>query len=127
MSDPTGPQLCLTAEINDLPMVEWPFSAEQVAEGAPTAIGAVLWRSPDRSAAAGFWRCDAGTFTRTYPWTEVATILAGAATVTTSDGDEHELHPGTVLVLPVGTTATWTIPASIQKAFHLSADEPLPV
>ena len=116
----------IAAELADLELVEWPLSPEQVVSGSPGAEGAITWRSADRTAAAGFWRCRAGAFQRTYPWTEVATVLAGAATVTAA-GAERRLVPGTLLVLPVGITATWSIEDSVEKAFHLSAADPLPV
>ncbi len=115
-----------TATFADVAFVDWPFAPDQIDEGAPRASGAIVWRSADRTSAAGFWECTAGRFSRTYGWTETAVILSGSALVQTRDA-AYPLAPGSLLVLPAGVTASWTIEERVQKAFHLVAGGPLPV
>jgi uncharacterized cupin superfamily protein len=114
------------AAFDDTVLTDWPLNPNEVKHGAPRARGAVVWRSTDETRAAGFWACSAGAFVRNYAWTETALVLSGSATVSTPEA-EQRLEPGALLVLPVGITASWSIQDSIQTAFHLAADIPLPL
>jgi uncharacterized cupin superfamily protein len=112
------------ANLDDAALTDWTLEGDQIDAGAPSARGAVVWRSTDETRAAGFWVCSSGAFSRTYAWTETTLILDGSAVVTTADG-EHRLEAGALLVLPVGISASWEIPEQVQTAFHLAADTPL--
>lgn len=118
-------QACATT-IDTAELADWALTPEQIDAGNPHPRGAIVWRSSDRTRAAGFWECTAGRFSRTYPWSETAVILSGSAVVKTVDA-EHRLQPGSLLVLPLGIRASWIIEDRVEKAFHLSGDGPLPI
>lgn len=105
-------------------LAEWPLAAEQKVEGDPRPQGAVTWQSADGRQLAGFWKCSPGAFSRTYLWTEVAFVEGGRATIE-HDGDPIRLEPGSLLVLPAGTTAVWRIEEEITKSFSVVADDPI--
>jgi uncharacterized cupin superfamily protein len=126
MTDAVARSSAVAAAYDEPALTDWPFNPDQVDHGTPIARGAVVWRSTDETRAAGFWECSAGGFWRTYAWTETAVILSGSAVVRTPE-TEHRLESGSLLVLPVGVTASWLIPDHVRKAFHLAADVPLPV
>jgi uncharacterized cupin superfamily protein len=104
----------------DARLTDWAVTVDPAHEPRPHAQGAVVWRSSDGTAVAGFWECTPGRFSRTYPWTETAVFLSGLAVVEVG-GVDHRLSSGALLVLPVGVTATWTVVEHVRKAFHLNA------
>jgi uncharacterized cupin superfamily protein len=78
-----------------------------------------------RTAHAGVWECEAGTFTadRTH-MAEVCTIVSGRAIlVTEGSSDHHEVGPGSLFVLPRGWRGTWVVTERIRKTYVMLSDE----
>lgn len=79
-----------------------------------------VWVSDDGLLETGVWECSPGTFTATRDgYDEVATILAGSATVVDSLGVTIEIGPGSVIVTPAGWTGTWTVHETLRKTYVL--------
>ena len=98
----------------DLP----PAAPKPTSSTGQTETSVTLWKSVDEAVELGVWECSPGTFTaRRDGYDEVAQILFGAATVTTTDGHTVELGPGSVLVTPAGWTGTWTVHELIRKTY----------
>ena len=77
-----------------------------------------IWISDDGLLETGVWECSPGTFTATRDgYDEVATILAGTATVTDSQGGTIDVGPGSVIVTPSGWTGTWTVHETLRKTY----------
>ena len=68
--------------------------------------------------AVGIWDCTPGSWTVTDRQdTEVSTILAGRGRITDSDGEQQEIGPGDVLVLPLGWSGRWEILEPLRKVY----------
>lgn len=79
-----------------------------------------------RTAHAGVWECEAGTFTadRT-DMAEVCTIVSGRGVIVTEGSlDRHEVGPGSVFVLPQGWRGTWVVTEQIRKTYVMLSDQP---
>lgn len=72
--------------------------------------------SSDGQTSVGIWECTPGRFPVVRDGSHsFMYVLSGEATVTGTDGDRHELRPGSVLVEPDGWTGEWEIRATIRK------------
>lgn len=69
----------------------------------------------------GIWECRPGGWPVVdRPDTEVAFILAGAATITdSSTGIAHEVAAGDLLVLPPGWSGRWDVHETVRKVYAI--------
>lgn len=70
----------------------------------------------------GVWECTPGG------WpvvdradTEVATIISGAATLTSADGSKQALSAGSVVTLHKGWTGRWDVTETLRKVYVIVA------
>jgi uncharacterized protein len=83
-------------------------------EGHP--IEGIRELSNDGRTSVGIWECTPGRFpVRRDGSHSFMYVLSGEATVVGSEGDRHELRPGSVLVEPDGWTGEWEIRTTIRK------------
>lgn len=74
------------------------------------------------SGRSGIWECTPGRFDSARNGdTELMYFLAGAGTITTSDGTVHDIRPGVVLVAPDGWRGTWDIRETVRKVYTIWA------
>ncbi len=67
---------------------------------------------------AGVFQSTTGVVEITFPFTEHATILAGAVTITDSDGEEHTYQPGDSYFIEQGAVVRWEVRGErVQKSF----------
>ncbi|MDF1608537.1 cupin domain-containing protein [Hoeflea sp. YIM 152468] len=81
-----------------------------------------LWASEDGASKVGVWECTPGRFSadRTQS-SEICHILSGTATVVSSQGgDERQIGPGDLLVLPLGWQGEWTIHQKLRKTYVIT-------
>ncbi|WP_417417300.1 cupin domain-containing protein [Hoeflea sp.] len=81
-----------------------------------------LWASADGVTQIGVWQCTPGRFSadRTKS-SEICHVLSGSATVVGKHGgDERNIGPGDVLVLPLGWEGEWTIHEQLRKTYVLT-------
>jgi uncharacterized cupin superfamily protein len=78
-----------------------------------------------RTAHAGVWECEAGTFTADRAdMAEVCTIMSGRAIIITEgSSDHHEVGPGSLFVLPRGWRGTWVVTEQIRKTYVMLSDQ----
>ena len=68
----------------------------------------------------GVWECTQGSFSMTYPFNELATIIEGEITLTFPDGSEHRFGPGDTHFSQKGDRVTWTIHSEkVRKTFFI--------
>ncbi len=85
-----------------------------------TESALTLWESPDQLTEVGVWECSPGTFTAFRDgYDEIAHILFGSATMTTEDGVETNLGPGSVIVTPSGWKGTWVVHETVRKIYTI--------
>ena len=65
------------------------------------------------------WESDPRTFECKYDKREICLILAGDATLRTSDNNIYYIKPGDLVTLPKDLFCIWTINKSIRKHFRL--------
>jgi uncharacterized cupin superfamily protein len=70
----------------------------------------------------GIWECQPGGWPVVdRPDTEVASIVAGRATITDeSTGVAHEVTAGDLVVLPPGWTGRWDVTETVRKVYAIS-------
>jgi uncharacterized cupin superfamily protein len=96
--------------------------------GAPADLGGkVLEGNPRISAridyqregvTAGIFQATTGVVEVTFPFTEHATILDGAVTITDADGTEHTYRPGDSYLIEQGAVVRWEVRGKrVQKSF----------
>jgi uncharacterized cupin superfamily protein len=99
----------LTTTLDDLPLDEC-----TVLTGAPTAglatVGALA------GVEVGVWELTPGTVTDTEV-DELFVVVAGAGTVTFSDGESIALRPGILVRLDAGDQTTWVITETLRKVW----------
>jgi uncharacterized cupin superfamily protein len=78
-----------------------------------------------KTAHAGVWECDAGTFTADRAeMAEVCTIVSGRAVIATEGtSDRRDIGPGSLVVLPRGWRGTWVVTEQIRKTYVMLSDE----
>lgn len=86
----------------------------------------VLWTSPDNTVSIGVWECTPGTFTATRNgYSEVAHIISGRCTLTTSSGETTEHGPGDLVVTNEGWAGTWVVHETVRKLFVIHRGMPV--
>ncbi|WP_033287817.1 cupin domain-containing protein [Amycolatopsis jejuensis] len=86
--------------------------------GAPVEAFRVLHK--DSGGRSGVWECTPGRFASARNGdTELMYFLAGAGTITTDDGQVHDIGPGVVLVAPDGWRGTWDIRETVRKVYTI--------
>ena len=77
-----------------------------------------------KTAHAGVWECEVGTFTADRAeMAEVCTIVSGRAVIATEGtSDRHDVGPGSLLVLPRGWRGTWVVTERIRKTYVMLPD-----
>lgn len=92
----------------------------EIKSGNPRQRERLDYGSPETPLMVGVWECTQGSFTLTYDFNELATILEGNITITFPDGSEHNFGPGDTHFAHKGDTATWTIHSEkVRKAFFI--------
>jgi uncharacterized cupin superfamily protein len=67
---------------------------------------------------AGVFQATTGVVEVTFPFTEHATILDGAVTITDADGTEHTYRPGDSYLIEQGAVVRWAVDGErVQKSF----------
>jgi uncharacterized cupin superfamily protein len=67
---------------------------------------------------AGVFQATTGVVEVTFPFTEHATILDGAVTITDADGTEHTYRPGDSYLIEQGAVVRWAVDEErVQKSF----------
>jgi uncharacterized cupin superfamily protein len=77
--------------------------------------------APELGSSVGVWECRPGGWPVVdRPDTEVAYILAGAATITDdATGVEHRITAGDLLVLPPGWSGRWDVTETLRKVYAI--------
>ena len=92
----------------------------EIVSGNPQQRERLDYGSPETALMAGVWECTQGSFTLTYSFNELATILAGKITITFPDGSDHSFGPGDTHFAQKGDTVTWTIhTGKVRKSFFI--------
>ncbi len=100
----------------ELPSV---ISMHPVVEGPETAVEVVV--ADDAGGFCAVWEAQPGVYPRVKDKRGSAMlILAGDAVVTDGDGTPHEVHEGSVLVLPYRWEGQWNIRRTIRKVYIYS-------
>jgi len=78
-----------------------------------------------KTAHAGVWECEAGTFTADRAeMAEVCTIVSGRAVIATEGtSDRRDIGPGSLVVLPRGWRGTWVVTEPIRKTYVMLPDQ----
>jgi uncharacterized cupin superfamily protein len=77
--------------------------------------------STDGNEQSGIWECTGpAKFTWHFASDETVYILDGQVHIDYDDGHKRTLTPGSVAFFPAGSKASWHIPHSVKKSFHLS-------
>lgn len=114
------PRIEAAAVIDRLTLAEQRVNPEWILEGNPSFRGVVYAHSPDDRTFSGIWQCVGPTRLRWhYDLDETVYILDGAADVE-HDGKIQLLRPGSVAFFPAGSTAVWSVPDHVKKAFASS-------
>lgn len=93
---------------------------DPVLAGEPVESARVLHR--DQAGRSGVWECTPGRFDSARNGdTELMHFIAGEGTITTTDGQAHEIRPGVVLVAPDGWRGTWDIRRTVRKVYTIWA------
>ena len=67
---------------------------------------------------AGIFQATTGVVEVTFPFTEHATVLDGAVTITDADGTEHTYRPGDSYLIEQGAVVRWEVHGErVQKSF----------
>lgn len=70
----------------------------------------------------GVWECTPGGWPVVdRPDTEVATIISGAATLTSADGAKQALAAGSVVTLHKGWSGRWDVSETVRKVYVIVA------
>jgi uncharacterized protein len=81
--------------------------------------------SNDGRTSIGIWECTPGRFPVKRDGSHsFMYVLSGEATVRGTEGDQHELRPGSVLVEPDGWTGEWEIRSTIRKVSVVTRTRP---
>lgn len=77
--------------------------------------------APEANGNIGVWECQPGGWPVVdRPDTEVAYILAGAATLTDdATGTAHEIAAGSMVVLPQGWSGRWDVTETVRKVYAI--------
>lgn len=105
-----------------LPPEAWPAledEGDEILAGTPQQSGRVDRGDVDRGPAAGVWSCTPGRFRSHYTCSELCSILDGAATIETSDGQAHRFGPGDSFFVEQGETVVWHVLETATKSFML--------
>lgn len=95
-----------------------PHSPKPTSIDGQTETSTTIWESFDGHVETGVWECTTGTFTAFRDgYDEIAHIVSGSATVTSSDGVVVEIGPGSILVTPSGWRGTWTVHDTVRKVY----------
>jgi uncharacterized cupin superfamily protein len=114
------PRIEDAASVERLALEEQHVNPAWILEGHPSFRGVVYAHSPDDHTFSGIWQCDGPTRLRWhYDLDETVYILDGAAEVE-HDGRIQLLRPGSVAFFPAGSTAVWSVPDHVKKAFASS-------
>ena len=98
----------------------------EIVSGNPQQRERLDYGSPESPLMVGVWECTQGSFTLTYTFNELATILEGNITITFPDGSEHNYGPGDTHFAQKGDTATWTIHSEkVRKSFFIYTGDQL--
>lgn len=104
------------SDANTMPLP--PHAPKPTSLDGQTESIASIWKSEDGVVETGVWECTPGTFTASRDgYDEVAHVVSGTATVTSTAGDVIALGPGSTLVTPAGWTGTWTVHETIRKIY----------
>ena len=81
-----------------------------------------FYDADDGSVAAGVWECAPCKMDiDSYPVNEMMTIIAGALTMTNSEGVEETFGPGEVVFVSKGSKMTWHITERLSKYYMTSS------
>ena len=107
------------------PLVE-SYPKMEILAGDPRQSGRLDVASDDGTVYAGVWECTKGSFRIEYPFTELATILAGRIVVTHETGERHELSAGDSFLVHQGETVTWDVVEDMRKSYFLIVASAVP-
>jgi uncharacterized cupin superfamily protein len=92
----------------------------EIISGNPRQRERIDYGTAETPLISGVWECTQGSFSLTYDFNELATILEGQITLTFPDGSEHNYGPGDTHYAQKGDRATWTIHSEkVRKAFFI--------
>lgn len=112
--------------LEPLPPLTESYPTMEILAGDPRQSGRLDVAGEDGSLYAGVWECTRGSFRVTYPFTELATILAGHIVVTDDTGGRHELRVGDSWLVRQGETVTWEIVEDMRKSYFLFIEAEVP-
>jgi len=106
----------LAAELE--PLGAWPPGVEPIS-GAPEAFALELFN--DGHVQSGIWECTPGSFpSRRAGCCELMHFVAGAATITDTDGTVRDIRPGAMVFVPDGWQGTWQIRTTVRKTYTIT-------
>ena len=71
----------------------------------------------------GIWQVTPGGFDAFHgAYVEFMHFVAGEATITTADGQVHEVRPGIALTVPSGWRARWEVRQTVRKTYVIVRD-----
>jgi hypothetical protein len=108
------------------PLASSPINKDWILEGAPEASSAILSRSEDQTACTIMWSCTPGKFRWIYDFDETIHFLEGVVVIDDGAGPRR-LGPGDVVFFPVGTSAVWTVEATVRKLAFCRKALPAPI
>jgi uncharacterized cupin superfamily protein len=103
-----------------------PINKNWILEGSPKARSAILSRSEDQTACTIMWSCTPGKFRWIYDFDETIHFLEGVVVIDDGAGPRR-LGPGDVVFFPAGTSAVWTVEATVRKLAFCRKALPAPI
>ena len=92
----------------------------EVVSGTPRQRERLDYGTDASALMTGVWECTQGSFSLTYPFNELATILEGNITISFPDGSEHSFGPGDTHFAQKGDRVTWTVHSEkVRKTFFI--------
>lgn len=112
--------------LEELPPLTESYPTMEILAGDPRQSGRADVVADDGNVYAGVWECTKGSFRIEYPFTELATILAGQIVVTHENGERHELGVGDSFLVHQGETVTWEVVEDMRKSYFLFVQAAVP-
>ncbi|MGX5653357.1 cupin domain-containing protein [Geodermatophilus nigrescens] len=112
--DTTATARLLAADVSTGSLTPLPLPPATVRAGDPAAAQRTLVRLGDTEV--GVWELSEGTVTDVED-DEVFLVIAGAGSVTFSDGSAITLRPGTAVRLVAGDRTVWTVQQRLRKLY----------
>lgn len=111
------------ANIASAVLEPWPIPKDQIVAGSPSASGAVL-HTGERDTGCGLWECTPGSFTWQYDVNQSMCVIEGEAQIEIEGGERFTVRAGDAAFFPAGTSALWTVRATVRKLYTLYIDPP---